>query len=87
MDHPSDPVVPRLRDITALPDLLHGSSRAGPVRERRQLRYRGLSNTNPAEADRLGVLALEAVDQRWSTYEEMATRGAQRFPADARKDD
>ena len=35
MDQPSDPVVPRLRDITALPDLLHGSSRAGPVRERR----------------------------------------------------
>ena len=37
MDQPSDPVVPRLRDITALPDLLHGSSRAGPVRERRPI--------------------------------------------------
>jgi NADPH-dependent glutamate synthase beta subunit-like oxidoreductase len=35
MDQPSDPVVPQLRDITALPDLLHGSPRAGPVRERR----------------------------------------------------
>jgi pyruvate-ferredoxin/flavodoxin oxidoreductase len=53
----------------------------------RELRYRALGNTNPAEAERLGVLAQEAVDQRWSTYEEMATRGAQRFPADARKDD
>ena len=30
------------------------------------------------------MLAQEAVDQRWQTYEEMATRGAQRFPADAR---
>src|SRR5271167_1382046 len=53
----------------------------------RELRYRSLSNTNPAEAERLGELAQEAVDQRWNTYEEMATRGAQQFPADARKDD
>src|ERR1700731_2482155 len=52
----------------------------------RELRYRSLSNTNPAEAERLGELAQEAVDQRWNTYEEMATRGAQRFPADARKE-
>ncbi len=53
----------------------------------RELRYRSLSNTNPAEAERLGALAQEAVDLRWSTYEEMATRGAQHFPADARKED
>ena len=53
----------------------------------RELRYRSLSNTNPAEAERLGALAQEAVDLRWNTYEEMATRGAQQFPADARKDD
>ena len=46
----------------------------------RELRYRSLSNTNPAEAERLGELAQEAVDQRWSTYEEMATRGAQHVP-------
>ena len=52
----------------------------------RELRYRSLSNTNPAEAERLGALAQEAVDQRWDTYEEMATRSAQRFPADARKE-
>jgi pyruvate-ferredoxin/flavodoxin oxidoreductase len=53
---------------------------------RRELRYRALANTHPAEAERLGILAQEAVDQRWDTYEEMATRGAHRFPADARKD-
>jgi len=52
----------------------------------RELRYRALANTHPAEAQRLGILAQEAVDQRWDTYEEMATRGAHRFPADARKD-
>jgi pyruvate-ferredoxin/flavodoxin oxidoreductase len=52
----------------------------------RELRYRSLSNTDPAEAERLGGLAQEAVDQRWDTYEEMAARGAHRFPADARKE-
>ena len=52
----------------------------------RELRYRALANTHPAEAERLGILAQEAVDQRWDTYEEMATRGAHRFPADARKE-
>jgi pyruvate-ferredoxin/flavodoxin oxidoreductase len=49
-----------------------------------ELRYKVLRNRDAAEADRLLVLAQEAVDQRWQTYEEMATRGAQRFPADAR---
>jgi pyruvate-ferredoxin/flavodoxin oxidoreductase len=52
----------------------------------RELRYRSLTNTDPAEAERLGILAQEAVDQRWDTYEEMAARGAHRFPADARKE-
>ena len=53
----------------------------------RELRYRSLSNTDPAEAERLHALAEEAVAQRWEVYEEMATRGANRFPADARKGD
>ncbi len=49
----------------------------------RELRYRSLANTDPAEAERLLGLAQQAVDQRWEVYEEMATRGAQHFPADA----
>jgi pyruvate-ferredoxin/flavodoxin oxidoreductase len=49
-----------------------------------ELRYKVLRNSDPAEAARLLELAQEAVDQRWQTYEEMATRSAQRFPADAR---
>ena len=49
-----------------------------------ELRYKILRNRDPAEAERLLELAQEAVNQRWQTYEEMATRGAQRFPADAR---
>jgi len=52
----------------------------------RELRYRSLTNTDPAEAERLHGLAEQAVDQRWDVYEDMATRGAQQFVADARKD-
>ena len=52
----------------------------------RELRYRMLADTDPAEAERLLALAQEAIDQRWQVYEEMATRGAERFPADARRE-
>ncbi len=52
----------------------------------RELRYRTLTNTDPAEAERLHGLAEQAVEQRWDVYEEMATRGAQHFAADARQD-
>jgi len=52
----------------------------------RELRYRALANTDPAEAERLHELAVEAVAQRWEVYEEMAGRGAQAFQADARRD-
>jgi len=52
----------------------------------RELRYRALTNSDPAEAERLHGLAERAVEQRWDVYEEMATRGAQHFAADARKD-
>jgi pyruvate-ferredoxin/flavodoxin oxidoreductase len=53
----------------------------------RELRYRTLTNTDPAEAERLHGLAEHAVALRWNVYEEMATRGAQHFPPDARPDD
>jgi pyruvate-ferredoxin/flavodoxin oxidoreductase len=52
----------------------------------RELRYRTLTNTDPAEAERLHGLAEQGVAQRWDVYEDMATRGAQHFAADARKD-
>jgi pyruvate-ferredoxin/flavodoxin oxidoreductase len=51
----------------------------------RELRYRALANTDPAEAERLHGLAVEAIAQRWEVYEDMAARGAQRFPPDARR--
>jgi pyruvate-ferredoxin/flavodoxin oxidoreductase len=51
-----------------------------------ELRFRALANADPVEAERLLGLAQQAADQRWQTYEEMATRSARDFPADARKD-
>ena len=53
---------------------------------RRELRYSMLAGSHPDEAERLGALAEEAVRLRWETYEEMATRPAVRFPADARRE-
>jgi pyruvate-ferredoxin/flavodoxin oxidoreductase len=47
----------------------------------RELRYRILARTHPPEAERLLVLAQEEVDRRWATYEEMASRGPERFAA------
>ncbi|HSR25981.1 MAG TPA: thiamine pyrophosphate-dependent enzyme, partial [Candidatus Eisenbacteria bacterium] len=52
---------------------------------REELRFRALAGSDPGEAERLAALAQQAVDQRWQVYEEMATHGPARFPADARK--
>jgi pyruvate-ferredoxin/flavodoxin oxidoreductase len=79
---------PLLRSAGGNPFLLDSPRPRIPLTDytQRELRYRSLTNTHPAEAERLGALAQQAVDLRWDTYEEMATRGAHRFPADARKD-
>jgi pyruvate-ferredoxin/flavodoxin oxidoreductase len=50
-----------------------------------ELRFRALVKSSPAEAERLGGLAQQTVDQRWQIYEEMATRSAADFPSDARR--
>lgn len=52
----------------------------------RELRYRALANTDPAEYDRLLGLSEEAIAQRWDRYEDMASQGSHHFTADARKD-
>lgn len=49
-----------------------------------ELRVRQLRDVDPAGAERLAVLAQQEVEQRWQLYEEMATRGPERFPAGAR---
>jgi pyruvate-ferredoxin/flavodoxin oxidoreductase len=48
-----------------------------------ELRYKMLSRTNPAEYERLLGLAQKVVNQKWEIYEEMATRGGDRFHPDA----
>ena len=79
---------PVLRAAGGNPFLLDSQRPRIPLADytNRELRYRTLTNTDPAEAERLHGLAEQAVDQRWDVYEEMATRGAQRFAADARRD-
>ncbi|WP_168581765.1 pyruvate:ferredoxin (flavodoxin) oxidoreductase [Gephyromycinifex aptenodytis] len=52
----------------------------------KELRFRMLANADPAEAERLLELSQDQVMRRWAEYEEMATRGAQEFAADARRD-
>jgi pyruvate-ferredoxin/flavodoxin oxidoreductase len=52
----------------------------------RELRYRSLQSTDPAEAERLHALGEQAVARQWDVYEEMATHGAEHFAADARKE-
>ncbi len=50
----------------------------------RELRYKMLAQADPDEAERMLELAQRTVDQRWATYEEMATRNASQFETDAR---
>jgi len=51
----------------------------------RELRYRILARSDPAEAERLLGLAQQEVNRRWATYEEMAMQGAERFPPGAQR--
>jgi pyruvate-ferredoxin/flavodoxin oxidoreductase len=79
---------PMVRDAGGNPFLLDSPRpriSLGDYRKR-ELRFRALANADPAEAERLLGLAQHVVDQRWQTYEEMATRNAGDFSADARRD-
>ncbi|HSD81570.1 MAG TPA: pyruvate:ferredoxin (flavodoxin) oxidoreductase, partial [Solirubrobacteraceae bacterium] len=79
---------PLARAAAGNPFLLDSPRPRMPLSDYRkgELRFRALANADPAEAERLLGLAQQAADQRWRTYEEMATRGAADFPADARRD-
>ena len=78
---------PVLRQRGENPFLLDSGRPRIPLSDytRDQRRFTTLARTDPAEAERLAALAQHAVDLRWQTYEEMATRPAHRFPADARR--
>jgi hypothetical protein len=43
------------------------------------VRYKVLAHTNPREAEQLMDLAQQAVNRRWSIYEEMAARSGATF--------
>ncbi|MCA9428849.1 MAG: pyruvate:ferredoxin (flavodoxin) oxidoreductase, partial [Candidatus Omnitrophica bacterium] len=69
---------PTLRDRGLNPFMLDSPRPTIPLRDYvyAELRYRSLRDAAPEEAERLLGLAQAAVDQRWATYEEMATRSA-----------
>jgi len=79
-----DPVV---RDLGGNPFRLDSPRPRIPLSEyqKNELRFRSLQRTNPAEAERLAAAAQLAVEQRWQVYEEMATRGPERFQPDTRR--
>ncbi|WP_188151313.1 pyruvate:ferredoxin (flavodoxin) oxidoreductase [Teredinibacter waterburyi] len=52
----------------------------------RENRYKVLRVKNPSEADRLMAMAQKVVNQKWSVYEEMATRDVHEFIPDTRLD-
>jgi pyruvate-ferredoxin/flavodoxin oxidoreductase len=73
---------PVLREAGRNPFLLDSHRPRIPLADYtgRELRYRILERTNPEAAERLATIARQQVSQRWATYEEMAARGADRFP-------
>ena len=79
---------PMLRATGKTPFLLDSHRPRIPLIDyrHRELRFRSLANSDPDEAERLLALAQESIDQRWKTYEDMASRGPHHFPSDARKD-
>jgi pyruvate-ferredoxin/flavodoxin oxidoreductase len=44
-----------------------------------EVRYKVLAHTHPQEAEQLMDLAQQAVNRRWSLYEEMAARSGATF--------
>ena len=74
---------PLLRASGENPFLLDSPRPRIPLSAYRQgeLRFRVLARTDPAAAERLAELAQGEVARRWATYEEMAARGAEHFPA------
>ena len=79
---------PVIRAEGGNPFLLDSPRPRYPLREYRtkELRFRMLMKSDPVEAERLLELGQDAVNRRWQSYEEMATRESARFAADARRE-
>ena len=72
---------PVLRKKKQNPFILDCTRPVLPLKEfaYKELRYKVLTQTNPAEAEELMTLAQEMVNQRWKNYEELATKSASDF--------
>ncbi len=79
---------PVIRDNGGIPFSLDSLRPTIPLAEYRQHegRFQLLARQNPEEAERLLKIAQKVVLQRWSVYEEAATRNAADFHPDARRD-
>ena len=77
---------PVLRDANANPFLLDSPRPRIALRDYhdRELRFRMLARTHPAEAERMLQLGQDQVNRRWAEYEELASRPAEMFAADVR---
>ena len=73
--------IPVLRAAGKNPFLLDSPRPRIPLRDYhiKELRFRMLMNSDPEAAEQLLTLGQEQVNRRWAEYEEMATRGAERF--------
>ncbi|MCA0252405.1 MAG: pyruvate:ferredoxin (flavodoxin) oxidoreductase [Actinobacteria bacterium] len=80
---------PVLRMSGRNPFLLDSPRPRIPLKEYhdKELRFRMLANSDPEAAERFLEFGQDAVNRRWAEYEEMATRGAERFAADATRSD
>ena len=77
---------PVLRESGKNPFLLDSPRPRMPLRDYhvKELRFRMLMTSDPESAERLLELGQQQVNRRWAEYEEMATRGAERFAQVAR---
>ena len=72
---------PVLRKKKQNPFILDSTRPVIPLKEfaYKELRYKVLTQSNPAHAEELMVLAQEMVNLRWKNYEELATKSASDF--------
>ena len=72
---------PAVRDSNENPLVLDSGRPKIPLRQYayNEVRYKVLTHTNPKEAEHLMDMAQEAINRRWSVYEDMAARSGATF--------
>ncbi|HRD49187.1 MAG TPA: pyruvate:ferredoxin (flavodoxin) oxidoreductase [Candidatus Contendobacter sp.] len=72
---------PAVRDSNENPFILDSGRPKIPLRQYayNEVRYKVLTHTNPKEAEYLMDVAQEAINRRWSVYEDMAARSGATF--------